>query len=697
MAAFTLNLERKIVPVLVVCGKFDGSHACLAVATSSGSILVHSPHRQPPIGVNETLEENFEKRLKWNGELAELQIGKQILSLCTGRLTEDERDILLIGTSTHILAYQVEENADLFYKNIPDGVYSIAVGKLSWLSNQVTIIGSNCSITIIDGEGNEVFWTIMGGIVRSLAIFDFDGDDEFELMTGSEDCEIKVFKADLILWEIKETAPVTALLALPGRQFAYVVDNGTVGIYESGQRLWRIKSKHKVVSIRSFDVNGDGKLEIVTGWSSGKMDARSCLTGDVTFKIQLNSAVAGIVEADYRRTGRPDLVIVSITGEVRGYGAGLMISTPEPDELIRKLLARKQALTMELKQRGANFQNYLGSKLAVNMFPSKGAVRLALAAGPGLLISCVIVFAEGLFEGETMVVHPPRPEEELEIELKPDKNMTVDIHVKVCMGTVNNDLYQVFEIVRQLPQFCMYEIISKPENLSEEFKNCGVLFEIAERLKRIALWLNQSFLLSKEFDVPDEGPLAAFVEIWLQGMRDNKIHCIRASAVGKASIQTEDMHFAGDIVQSLATYLGIQELGSEARFPVEEQKLCTALERVKGLREVDARLQADAAGDSTLLKNLVIRLEDARILSDVEGMKKRLLQLKNVNSDLMRENEIRTNSSRELTSTLKELNIGVRKASRLRVGRASTNTVSRCRIAIQDENSKALIQALQNG
>ncbi|CAG5102110.1 Similar to Bbs2: Bardet-Biedl syndrome 2 protein homolog (Mus musculus), partial [Cotesia congregata] len=593
MAAFTLNLDRKIVPALVVCGKFDGSHACLALATSSGNILVHSPHRQPPIGVNETQEENLEKRLKWNGELAELQIGKQILSLCTGRLTEDERDILLIGTSTHILAYQVEENADLFYKNIPDGVYSIAVGKLSWLSNQVTII-------------------------------------------------------DLILWEIKETAPVTALLALPGRQFAYVVDNGTVGIYESGQRLWRIKSKHKVVSIRSFDVNGDGKLELVTGWSSGKMDARSCLTGDVTFKIQLNSAVAGIVEADYRRTGRPDLVIVSVTGEVRGYGAGLMISTPEPGELIRKLLAKKQALTTELKQRGANFQNYLGSKLAVNMFPSKGAVRLALAAGPGLLISCVIVFAEGLFEGETMVVHPTRPEEELEIELKPDKNMAVDIH-------------------------------------------------IAERLKRIALWLNQSFLLSKEFDVPDEGPAAAFIEIWLQGMMDNKIHCIRASAVGKASIQTEDMYFAGDIVQSLATYLGIQELGSEARFPAEEQKLCTVLERVKGLREVDARLQADAAGDSTLLKNLVIRLEDARILNDVEGMKRRLLQLKNVNSDLMRENEIRTNSSRELTSTLKELNIGVRKASRLRVGRASTNTVSRCRTAIQDENSKALIQALQNG
>lgn len=56
-------------------------------------------------------------------------------------------------------------------------------------------------------------------------------------------------------------------------------------------------------------------MELVTGWNSGKIDARSCINGDTVFKLQINSPVAGIVEADYRRTGRPDLVIVSITGE----------------------------------------------------------------------------------------------------------------------------------------------------------------------------------------------------------------------------------------------------------------------------------------------------------------------------------------------------------------------------------------------
>lgn len=61
------------------------------------------------------------------------------------------------------------------------------------------------------------------------------------MLAGTEDYELKIIKEDLILWETKETAPVTALVALSGKQFAYVVGNGTVGIYEGGQRLWRIK------------------------------------------------------------------------------------------------------------------------------------------------------------------------------------------------------------------------------------------------------------------------------------------------------------------------------------------------------------------------------------------------------------------------------------------------------------------------
>lgn len=62
-------------------------------------------------------------------------------------------------------------------------------------------------------------------------------------------------------------------------------------------------------------MNGDGIAELITSWSSGKVDARSCVTGEVTFRVQLNAGVAGLVEADYRRTGRADLIMVSVIGE----------------------------------------------------------------------------------------------------------------------------------------------------------------------------------------------------------------------------------------------------------------------------------------------------------------------------------------------------------------------------------------------
>lgn len=77
MTEFSLNIQKHIKTGLVVSGKFDGSHACLAAATPGGTILVHSPHRQPQIDFSDHKQSS--KRLLWSGELAELQIGTEVV------------------------------------------------------------------------------------------------------------------------------------------------------------------------------------------------------------------------------------------------------------------------------------------------------------------------------------------------------------------------------------------------------------------------------------------------------------------------------------------------------------------------------------------------------------------------------------------------------------------------------------------
>ena len=79
----------------------DGKHPSLTCATSAGKVLIHNPR-----------EHNDDGTPKLNY----LNINKKITALEAGAFNaEDKRDTLLIGTPTNLLAFDVENNADLFY------------------------------------------------------------------------------------------------------------------------------------------------------------------------------------------------------------------------------------------------------------------------------------------------------------------------------------------------------------------------------------------------------------------------------------------------------------------------------------------------------------------------------------------------------------------------------------------------------
>ena len=103
--------------------------------------------------------------------------------------------------------------------------------------------------------------------------------------------------------------------------------------------------------MHAYDMTGDGIPDLATGWSSGKLDIRSIQTGNIIYKDSYTSHIAGLMQvgfvccfadplptvkkscchsdvylfqphpfqADYRQSGKEEMICCSVDGEVRGY------------------------------------------------------------------------------------------------------------------------------------------------------------------------------------------------------------------------------------------------------------------------------------------------------------------------------------------------------------------------------------------
>jgi Bardet-Biedl syndrome 2 protein len=332
---------------------------CLVFATAAGKVLVHNPHEA--------------SRSSSRGQ-PHLNINKQITALAAGPLLPQcpERDVLLIGTPNFLQAYDIQQNRDLLFKDVPDGVSCIVVGKTGSAASPLAIVGGSCSVQGFDSSGQEAFWSVTGGNVTALALADIDEDGQNELLVGCDDADIRVFRDEQLLLQLPEADVVVGLAGLGRRRFAYALRNGTIGAYQGGTRLWRVKSKHSVSCIVGFDLNGDGLLELISGWSNGKVEARSAASGDVVARDSLGSGVAGLLTGQLRdaaaaaaaaaagtgsssSTGELELIAASSEGELRGYQtqhAELQAENPGDismqQQALIDLAQKKQELIYEL-------------------------------------------------------------------------------------------------------------------------------------------------------------------------------------------------------------------------------------------------------------------------------------------------------------------------------------------------------------
>ncbi|CAG2213819.1 BBS2 [Mytilus edulis] len=523
---------------MVTVGKYDGKHPALTCATTAGKVLIHSPHTRGQRGgrVDTTKDQDINL----------LNINQQVSSVFAGSLN-GKNDILAIGTQTNILAYDVNNNSDLFYKDCADGANCIVIGKLG---------------TIIE------------------PMVDFNAQGQNQLVVGSEDFDIRVFREDEIIAEMTETEAITSLCPM----------------MDSGLGMPWLMSKNQALTIHSFDIDSDGVAELITGWSNGKIDARSDRTGEVIFKDNFASAVAGIVQAEYRLDGTQQLLCVSTEGEIKAYNpapaemrGNLMDANLEQDT-IRELSLRKQNLQMELKNYDENTKAGVlalqmqqtaaasGNKFsaekpfppggeldqqAMGVIPASTQLQTTLTVNPGeegkpphvelfvgttndTIIRTVLLFAEGIFDGESHVVHPHPSilSNCLKCPIVPPKDLPVDLHIKAFVGYKSSGQYHVFELTRQLPRFSMYALC-KPD--IPEPKS-SVTYQVNDRVQRVLLWINQSFLLQD--DISCEGNL----NVAFMSLRGSGPVIIQMETSGQVVIKTDEMDMAGD-GQAMASFL----------------------------------------------------------------------------------------------------------------------------------------------
>lgn len=254
-----------------------------------------------------------------------------------------------------------------------------------------------------------------------MTILDFNKDGHQELIVGSDDFQIRVFQNEEIITEITETEKVTKLKALGGNKYGYGLANGTVGVYEGTERVWRGKTKHELTSLESFDLDGDGVNEVACGWGSGKFEVRSDKTGEVIYRDTFASSVAGIVTADYRGDGSNQIICVSSQGEVRAYTQappelrGNLMGKRVDEEVLKDLNQQKQQLLQELHNYESNLA--VANKPESGVIPKTTQILVALEMNPkekciDLLVSTnnpeaiirgVILVSEQIFSNESFV------------------------------------------------------------------------------------------------------------------------------------------------------------------------------------------------------------------------------------------------------------------------------------------------------
>lgn len=191
-------------------------------------------------------------------DIGMLSVNHQVTALATGKLSDNGKEYLAIGTEANILVYKVDENLEVFFKEVKESIKCMTIG--SFNETPLLFYGSDSAVRGLNEKGEECF-LVLAGKITSLLLFDFNGDNERELILGSEN-KIKIYKKEKFLMELPENSNIHQIVPIGDHSLAYILTNGTIGVYQEQLRLWRNKSKLIATAITNYDLLGTGSQQV---------------------------------------------------------------------------------------------------------------------------------------------------------------------------------------------------------------------------------------------------------------------------------------------------------------------------------------------------------------------------------------------------------------------------------------------------
>ena len=631
------------------------------------------------------------------------------------------------------MCYDLNSNKTLFDRDIMEGVYCMVYGQYSSYPEPICICGGSYNIIGIDINGEDKFWTVLGGNAVCLKLNDINNDGANELIVGTDDYTIRFYQNEDNINEINENTKIIELEYIGNTVLAYALENGTIGCYKGNDRLWKKKEKGYVTSILVVDFNKDNFYEILCGWNTGKLQMLDTNQGRVLIETDLNKSIAkmfydnillGSSNNIYNKYNQ--LLVLTNNGEVYGFDYSLNeriiknkfvakdkkvlqkdlnkyeSSLQEKTELIKKLedLAIKESNKSKINS--PKDEIVLPKETNVNIdLQSNNEFKCAdliIESSENTIIKMVIIQSEQIYKGETMVKYPNKETNKVIIQIKTKKDMNINLHIKALVGkSYFLDDYQVFEFNKIIPKYCFYILLRDDISYKNDVVQ-GISFRFNERIERLILWLETFFNIPKK-ELETYRPNENTYNIRFMSLRTDKILQISVKYEKESilEISTEEMELCGNIFQDMCTYFNITDLDTNINYKKIVNKYSENINRISELDQTRNQYNINMTEIIQLIKDLFVKAEDNRLLDNIKDFKDYFRKINVKNLELLDEYEKRTKAYEQLISDLKVVNEIIQIFSNLKAGKFKNEVVNQCRNCIRKKNYNLLLKILSTG